>query len=96
MHRNLYSYREKISTEDALHNLVHKIEKALENKQVAIVLFLDIDAAFSSASTLAMINNLKKLGVEPEIVNWTADMLNNRTATATLLNETVQKIVERV
>ena len=47
-----------MSTEDALHNLINKVEKALEHKELAVVLFLDIDAAFSSASTHAMVRNL--------------------------------------
>ena len=41
-HRNLYSYQESISVEDALHFAVTKVEKALEKNQVAILLFLDI------------------------------------------------------
>ena len=53
LHKNLFSYREGISTEDALHNLVGKLEKARDKREVAVTLFLDIDAAFSSASTKA-------------------------------------------
>ena len=36
-HKNLYSYRESISTEDILHKLIHKVEKALEKKEMATV-----------------------------------------------------------
>ena len=47
-HKNLFSYQEGISTEDALHNIVYRIEKAFEYKQIAVVVFLDIEAAFNS------------------------------------------------
>ena len=93
LNSNLYSYREGISTEDAIHSLVHKIEKALENKEVAVLLFLDIDAAFSNASIEGMIKNMEKQGIEPEIVRWTEYMLRNRLATATLNLKTVIKII---
>ena len=95
LHRNLYSYREGMSTEDALHNLVNKIEKALENNEVAVILFLDMDAAFSSASIQGITKNLKKQEVEPELVRWSENMLRNRRATATLNNETVTLIIEK-
>ena len=40
--KNVYSYREGVSTETALHRLTYQIEKALANKQFAMVIFLDI------------------------------------------------------
>ena len=51
LNRNLYSYQEGVSTETALHRLVHKIEAALDKKQFCMVVFLDISGAFSNTST---------------------------------------------
>ena len=45
---NLYSYREGMSTETALHRLISRIEKALGDRETAIVVFLDISGAFSN------------------------------------------------
>ena len=78
MHKNVFSYREGIGTEEALHNLVYKVEKALEKNETAIVLFLDINGAFSNVNTEAMLKNLAELGVEKEIIIWARHMLNNR------------------
>ena len=35
-HKHLYSYLEGISTEDCLHNVINKIEKALEHNEYAV------------------------------------------------------------
>ena len=93
--KNIYSYREGIGTEDALHNLVFKIEKALEKGEHALVLFLDLSAAFSSVTVESIIKNLKSLGVEDEILNWANHMLLNRKAYAFLSGEQMFKIVTR-
>ena len=94
-HKNLYSYRESISTEDILHKLIHKVEKALEKKEMAIVLFMDISAAFSMANVTGMIKNMKRKGIEPGIINWITYALTNRQAITSLNGDTVMKIVNR-
>ena len=84
-HRNLYSYQESISVEDALHSVVTKVEKALEKNQVAILLFLDINAAFSSAKTGTMIRDLTNQGLDKASIRWIQHMLRNRKVIASLL-----------
>jgi ribonuclease HI len=95
LHRNLYSYKESVSTEDALHSLVHKVEKAMEKKEIAVVLFLDIDAAFSKASIKGILRNMEKKGIEPGIIKWCEYMLRNRQVIATLNGKIVIKIPTR-
>ena len=51
LNKNVFSYREGVSTENALHELISKIEKAFNNKQYALVIFLDISGAFSNTAT---------------------------------------------
>ena len=51
LNKNVFSYREGVSTENALHELISKIEKAFNNKQYALVIFLDISSAFSNTAT---------------------------------------------
>ena len=60
LNNNLYSYREGISTENA-HRVLHKIENALANNEMAIVVFLDISGAFSDTSIEGMIRSLKSM-----------------------------------
>jgi len=89
--KSLYSYKESIATDDAIHSLVTKIEKALEKSEVAIVLFMDMSAAFSTANVSGLMKNLKSTGVNDNILKWTDDMLSNRTITASLNGAQVKK-----
>ena len=89
--KNLYSYKESIATDDAIHSLVTKIEKALEKSEVAIVLFMDMSAAFSTANVSGLMKNLEKTGVNNNILKWTSDMLSNRTISASLNRVIVKK-----
>ena len=93
LHPNLYSYREGRSTENALHNAVHILEKAMANNNFAIAVFLDINGAFSNTSIEGMIQNLQRRNLHPQITLWIKHMLENRTVTATLHNKIVSKKV---
>ena len=90
----VFAYREGTSTEDPLHRLVYKIEKALEKNETAIVLFMDMDAAFSSASIKGILNNMERLGVQPIFLRWSEHMLSNRTVTAYLNDESASKEID--
>ena len=58
MHKDIYAYRESMNCEDSLHGLLYSIEKALENGEHALVLFLDLTAAFSTVTIEGVIKNL--------------------------------------
>ena len=60
-----------------------------------MVLFLDIDSAFSSASIGGMVNCLINQGVNPWIIKWFKYMLENRVATATAFGEIMKKVTDR-
>ena len=70
LNKNVYSYREGVSTETALHRLTYQIEKALANKQFAIVIFLDISGAFSNTAIHSLVRALARKGVEEELIRW--------------------------
>ena len=90
-HKNLFSYREGVGTDDALHALISKVEKAQENKQITVLLFLDIKSAFNNASVTGMLNNMKEQGFNNRIIRWSKDMLENREIIAKYNNHTVTK-----
>ena len=92
---NLFSYREGIGPEDALHNVVHQVEKAIEKGEYCIILFLDIDSAFSAASIEGMVNNLLKYNIDPCIVRWVRFMLLNRDIIIEAFNEMLRKRSDR-
>ena len=85
--RNVFSYKEGVSTETALHEVTKKIEWAFSNRQYALAVYLDISGAFSNTSANGMIETLARKGVEKQIMYWIAEMLKKRTVYASLGEE---------
>ena len=79
---NIYSYREGVGTEDAIHNLTTKIQKALDANLICCVVFFDMSSAFNTASVNGMINCLSEFNIEREILQLGEFMLKNRVVTA--------------
>jgi hypothetical protein len=50
LHRNQHAYQKGKSTETALHNVVTRIEYAIELKDIALGAFLDIEGTFDRTS----------------------------------------------
>ena len=91
LNKNIFSYREGMGTEEALHNLVRKIEKAKEKGEICIILFLDISGAFNNASVSSILNSMKKKGIDNSLIRWFKYMLENRISVATLQGVTARK-----
>ena len=66
------------TTNDAVHYLVYKIKDAWRKKQVASVLFLDIEGAFPNAVNEKLIANLTRRKVPTTIVKFVDNMLKGR------------------
>lgn len=48
LHDNQFAYRPGVSTENALHALVEKVEDSLESNETVMATFLDIQGAFNN------------------------------------------------
>ena len=92
---NLYSYREGMSTDTALHRVVSKLEKTMVSNEIAIIVFLDISGAFSDASINGLVGALARKDIPKELGEWIANMLKNRTVTASMGDDTVTKEIDR-
>ena len=75
--------------------VVNKIERAFEKNEIAIILFMDIDAAFLSAKIENLVQNMKEHGVANTFVQWTKHLLENRQAFAKLGNNIAEKWIGR-
>ena len=49
MHPRQYAFKQGYSTEAALHSVVHKLEKAVFDKQLALALFLVLKAPLATS-----------------------------------------------
>jgi hypothetical protein len=84
LHSNQHAYQVGKSVETALHQLVVRVEKALDQQEVVLGVFLDIERAFSNTSYVSMCTALCRHGVEYTIIRWFRATLEGQRATATL------------
>jgi len=68
--------------ETAIHQLVVRVEKALDQQEIALGVFLDIEGAFDNTSCDSMCSTLTRHGVGQTIVRWIRATLEGRLATA--------------
>jgi len=67
LHPNQHAYQ---AVETALHQLVVRVEKALDQQEIALGVFLDIEGAFNNTSYDSMCVALTRHGVDYTIVQW--------------------------
>jgi hypothetical protein len=84
LHPNQHAYQAGKSVEMALHQLVVLVEKALDQQEAALGIFLDIERAFNNTSYDSMCMALARHGVDQTIVIWVKATLEGRQAIATL------------
>jgi hypothetical protein len=90
LHRNQHAYQIGKSTETGLHNVVTRVESAIEHKDVDLGAFLDIEGAFDRTSFDIIEHAAGNHGIEPAICRWNRAMLESRTINATLSGETLR------
>jgi len=84
LHPHQHAYQAGKSVETAFHHLVVRVEKALDQKQIALGAFLDIEGAFNNTCYDTMCDALVRHGSEYTIVRWIKANLERRVAIATL------------
>jgi len=67
-----------MSTETALFHIVHRLEKSLNHKEIALGAFLDIEGAFDNTSFSAIITAARQRGLEETCCRWVRSMLESR------------------
>jgi hypothetical protein len=78
LHQNQFAYRAGVSTETALFQVVHRLEKSLNHKEIALGAFLDIEGAFDNTSFNAIITAAREHGLEETCSRWIRSMLESR------------------
>jgi hypothetical protein len=84
LHPNQNAYQAGKSTETALHQLIIRIQKVLDQRQTALGAFLYIEGAFNNTSYDSICAALVRHGVSPTIRQWIRATLEGQRATATL------------
>jgi hypothetical protein len=78
-----------MSTETALFQVVHRLEKCLEHNQIALGAFLDIDEAFDNTSFNAIITAARERGLEETCCRWVRSMLESRLVHTSLMGSSL-------
>jgi len=84
LHPNQHAYRAGKSVEMALHQVVVRVEKALDQQEIALGAFLDIEGTFNNTCYDTMCDALVRHGSEYTIVRWIKATLEGRVAVMTL------------
>jgi len=83
LHPNQHAYQAVKSVETALHQIVVRVEKALDQQEIALGVFLDIEGAFNNTSYDSMCAALAGHGVYYTIVRWIRATLEGQRAMVT-------------
>lgn len=65
--QNQHAYQLSKSYETALHQLAKRIEMTLDNREIALAAFLDIEGAFDRTSFEVMVGALALFGIEDTV-----------------------------
>jgi len=84
LHPNQHAYQAGKSVETALHQLMVRAEKALDQQEIALGVFLDTEGAFDNTSYDSMCTALTRHEADQTIVRWIRATLEGRLAMAAL------------
>jgi hypothetical protein len=85
-----YAYQAGKSTDMALNNLVENITTSLQNREIAVAAFLDIEGAFNNTLPDSLHVAAMSRGIEPVVCNWIKAMLGSRLMSSELHGEMVR------
>jgi ribonuclease HI len=89
LHKFQYAYQAGKSTESALHLAVSKFERTVDNKEIGIAAFLDIEGAFDNTSFSAIKLAAEKFHIDFKLISWICKMLGSRVIKALLYDTDV-------
>lgn len=89
LHRDQHAYRSGLSTDTALFQVTQRLEKAINQKEVALGAFLDIQGAFDNTSFRSIIRAVRSRGTNDTCCRWIGSMLECRMVQTTLMGQTL-------
>ena len=78
LYEHQYGFRPKHSTLLAITEMTEKVTQALDNKQFAIGVFIDLSKAFDTLDHCILLDKLKHYGIRGTALNWFESYLKNR------------------
>ena len=87
LHRSQCGFRKGMSTMDILARLDCKIQKAFKRKQIALVVYVDLENAFDRVSHTGLIYKMAKNGIDGHMLKWIEEYLRDRKVKVRLFEE---------
>jgi hypothetical protein len=84
-----------MSTETALFHVVHRLEKSLKHKEIALGAFQDIEGAFDNTSSYAIVKAARERGLEETSCRWIRFMFDSRLIHTSLMGSSLTVKVAR-
>ena len=78
IYKSQYGFRSGHSCEHALLEVQHKLNKALERKQIAVLLLIDFSKAFDMVDHDILLGKLEHCGIRGRYLDWFKSYLTNR------------------
>ena len=73
-----YGFRKQHSTELAALELIDRIHKSMDNRQIPVSIFLDLSKAFDTLDHTILLSKLKHYGIKNKAFQWFNSYLSNR------------------
>jgi hypothetical protein len=89
LHQNQFAFRTGMSTETALFQVVHRLEKFLKYKEIALGAFLDIEEAFDNTSFHATVEAAREHGLEETCCRWVRSLVVSRLVHTSLMGDSL-------
>lgn len=88
--KSQYGFRSKISTEDAVKELLNNIVNSLETNKKCLTVFLDLAKAFDTVDHAKLLNRLEDINIRGIVLELFRDYLTNRTQKVKI-NDTISE-----
>ena len=88
LHSHQSGFRSKHSTQSLLLYCTDRWYKALDNKELIAVLFLDVSKAFDTVNHPLLLSKLSKLGIASSALSWFQSYISDRTQVTSLSGST--------
>ena len=78
LHKGQMGGRRHRSAIDAAALMIHKVHKTWEDKQIAGALLMDVKGAFDYVSRAKLVQRMKELDIDDDLIGWTQSFLTDR------------------